>query len=76
MAWHQKNLPNFFQANSPALQRLQHLTCAIYSQGHRNWLASENTKIGLKILYQPCNWTHQGRNWFSMPGNWWEFYYF
>lgn len=48
----------------------------IYSQARREGPASENAKIGLKILFQPCNWTHQGRNWFSMPGNWWEFYYF
>ena len=48
----------------------------LYSEAHREGPSSENTKIGLKILFQPCNWTHQGRNWFSMPGNWGEFYYF
>lgn len=50
-------------------------TCCIF-KARRGRLASENTKTGLKTLYQPCNWTHQGRNWFAMPGNWWEFHYF
>lgn len=34
------------------------------------WLALKITKIDIKILYQPCNWTHQGRNWFSVSRNW------
>lgn len=49
--------------------------CCVF-KARRGRLASENTKMGLKTLYQPCNWTHQGRNWFAMPGNWWEFHYF
>lgn len=40
------------------------------------WLALKIIKIDIKILDQPCNWTHQGRNWFSVSRNWREFYYY